>query len=92
MPAPPPPSTCSARLTPEGFVLPPIPPTNKPLFVTHDAHGHRQLPTVSDTPLPVDDTRVRHLVEYNPAVCFVSSLIFIISDFLPACSEVRELR
>ncbi|KAJ7307923.1 hypothetical protein DFH08DRAFT_491445 [Mycena albidolilacea] len=66
-PAPPPPSARSARSTPEGFVLPRIPPTNDPLFVTHDAHGHRVLPRVSDTPLHVDDTRVRRLVEFNPA-------------------------
>ncbi|KAJ7161901.1 hypothetical protein C8R43DRAFT_947407 [Mycena crocata] len=62
-------SSCrSARsTTPEGFVLPIIPPVDDPLVVTYDAHGHRQLPRVSDTPLAVDDSRVMQLIEYNPA-------------------------
>ncbi|KAJ7144756.1 hypothetical protein C8R43DRAFT_1130475 [Mycena crocata] len=69
-PAPPPPSVAShsTRSTPEGFVLPLIPPAVDPLVVNYDSRGHRQLPRVSDSPLPVDDTRVLRLIEQLPQV------------------------
>lgn len=66
--APPPPSATSRSTTPEGFVLPQIPPSHDPLIVTHDAYGHRQLPHVSDSPLSVDDIRVMKLIECRSAV------------------------
>ncbi|KAJ7847287.1 hypothetical protein B0H13DRAFT_1907363 [Mycena leptocephala] len=65
-PLPPTPASRSARSTPEGFILPVVPPVNDPLIVTRDAHGHRQLPHVSDSPLGVDDGRVMRLVQYHP--------------------------
>ncbi|KAJ7121183.1 hypothetical protein C8R44DRAFT_877479 [Mycena epipterygia] len=67
-PAPPPPSSCSALSTSEGFVLPRIPPPNDPLVVTQDNHGIHQLPHVSDAPLGVEDRRVRKLVEHNTMI------------------------
>ncbi|KAJ7476354.1 hypothetical protein B0H11DRAFT_2235107 [Mycena galericulata] len=70
-PAPPLPTSGSrsARSTPEGFVIP-IPPSsdNDPLFVSYDAAGHRVLPSVSDTPLDVLDSRVTRLVQVHPMV------------------------
>ncbi|KAF7358326.1 hypothetical protein MVEN_00882100 [Mycena venus] len=77
-PPPPPPSLRSARSTPEGFALPQVPPPNDPLFVSHDARGHRQLPRVSDAPLHVDDIRVTRLIEHNPAP-------------LPKCANCAEM-
>ncbi|KAJ7143220.1 hypothetical protein C8R43DRAFT_1124456 [Mycena crocata] len=79
-PAPPPPTSSirSTRSTPEGFVLPSIPPANDPLVVSYDAHGHRQLPRVSDSPLAVDDGRVLKLVEHQPMV-------------VPKCANCAEL-
>ncbi|KAJ7159277.1 hypothetical protein C8R43DRAFT_994315 [Mycena crocata] len=79
-PAPPPPSVASSssRSTPEGFVLPLIPPSNDPLVVTYDSRGHRQFPRVSDTPLHVDDTRVLKLVEHHPQV-------------IPKCANCAEM-
>jgi hypothetical protein len=67
-PLPPMPASRSARSTPEGFVLPVVPLVNDPLIVTRDAHGHHQLPHVSDSPLGVDDGRVMRLVQYHPMV------------------------
>ncbi|KAJ7836576.1 hypothetical protein B0H14DRAFT_2589641 [Mycena olivaceomarginata] len=64
-PAPLPSTSRSIRSTPEGFVLPQIPPSNDPLVVSYDAHGHRQRPRVSDLPLGVDDARVLRLVEHR---------------------------
>ncbi|KAJ6566348.1 hypothetical protein B0H19DRAFT_1232580 [Mycena capillaripes] len=60
-PLPPTPASRSAQSSPEGFVVPVIPPTNDPLIVTCDNKGHRQLPHVSFQPLGVDDTRVLKL-------------------------------
>ncbi|KAJ7176297.1 hypothetical protein C8R43DRAFT_1197922 [Mycena crocata] len=79
-PAPPPPSVASqsSRSTPEGFVLPVIPPINDPLVVTYDTGGHRVLPHVSDTPLAVDDGRVTRLVEHHPMIT-------------PKCANCAEL-
>ncbi|KAJ7753265.1 hypothetical protein B0H16DRAFT_1459566 [Mycena metata] len=48
---------------PDGFVIPRIPPPDCPLRVTRDSRGHRQLPHVSDHPLPVDHERVIRLVK-----------------------------
>ncbi|KAJ6592546.1 hypothetical protein B0H19DRAFT_1245409 [Mycena capillaripes] len=62
------PTSRSARTSPEGFILPVIPPANDPLVVTRDIHGHRQLPHISDHPLRVDDGRVLKLVRYHPMV------------------------
>ncbi|KAJ7088181.1 hypothetical protein C8R44DRAFT_445112 [Mycena epipterygia] len=45
--------------------MPQIPPPDCPLKVTRDAHGHRQLPIISDHPLPVDHERVKKLVKYR---------------------------
>jgi hypothetical protein len=74
-PLPPsPPSSRSACSTPEGFVLPVIPPPHEPLVVAIDPHGHRQLPRVSDAPLNVDDHRVLRLVRDFPVVRLVYSL------------------
>ncbi|KAJ7508859.1 hypothetical protein B0H11DRAFT_1901644 [Mycena galericulata] len=67
-PVPPPPSSQSTRSSPEGFVLPAIPPVNEPLFIAFDAHGHRQLPQVSDSPLGIDDGRVMKLIQHQPMV------------------------
>ncbi|KAJ7800052.1 hypothetical protein B0H14DRAFT_2901302 [Mycena olivaceomarginata] len=70
-PAPLPPSSSSsrsARSTPEGFVLPVIPPSDDPLVVTQDARGRPQLPRVSDSPLHVDDGRVLKLAKYHPMI------------------------
>ncbi|KAJ6553131.1 hypothetical protein B0H19DRAFT_1295757, partial [Mycena capillaripes] len=65
---PSPPSSRSACSTPEGFVLPVIPPVHEPFVVAIDSHGHRQLPRVSDAPLSVDDHRVLKLVRDIPVV------------------------
>ncbi|KAF8146199.1 hypothetical protein K438DRAFT_2028373, partial [Mycena galopus ATCC 62051] len=67
-PLPTPLSSCSACSTPEGFVLPAIPPHNDPLFVVLDLHGHRQLSRLSNTPLHVDDHRVLKLVQDVPVI------------------------
>ncbi|KAJ7140330.1 hypothetical protein C8R43DRAFT_1109632, partial [Mycena crocata] len=75
---PPPPSSRSARSSPEGFVLPLLPPSNDPLVVSLDDHGHRQLPHVSDSPLGVEDGRVTKLVEHNAMV-------------VPKCANCAEL-
>ncbi|KAJ6525812.1 hypothetical protein DFH09DRAFT_1095524 [Mycena vulgaris] len=79
-PAPPPPSAAShsTRSTPEGYLLPLIPPTNDPLFITCDAHGHRQLPRVSDAPLFIDDGRVLKLVTHHPMI-------------VPKCANCAEM-
>ncbi|KAJ7113787.1 hypothetical protein C8R44DRAFT_881375 [Mycena epipterygia] len=77
-PAPPPPPATSRSTTPEGFVLPQIPPSHDPLIVTHDAYGHRQLPHVSDSPLRVDDIRVLKLIEHRSAI-------------RPKCSNCAEM-
>ncbi|KAJ7083047.1 hypothetical protein C8R43DRAFT_1142746 [Mycena crocata] len=75
---PPPPPSRSARSTPEGFVLPLLPPSNDPLVVTYDNRGHRQLPHVSDTPLGVEDGRVTKLIQHNVMVA-------------PKCANCAEL-
>ncbi|KAJ7366432.1 hypothetical protein DFH08DRAFT_797414 [Mycena albidolilacea] len=77
-PLPPTPASRSARSTPEGFVLPVVPPVNDPLVITHDAHGHRRLPHVSDSPLSVDDGRVLKLVQHHPMV-------------VPKCANCAEM-
>ncbi|KAJ6629357.1 hypothetical protein B0H10DRAFT_1939761 [Mycena sp. CBHHK59/15] len=77
-PLPLPPSSRSTRSTPECFVLPVIPPANDPLLVTYDAHGHRQLPHVSDSLLGIDDGRVLKLIEYQPMV-------------VPKCANCAEM-
>ncbi|KAJ7309350.1 hypothetical protein DFH08DRAFT_823522 [Mycena albidolilacea] len=77
-PLPPTPASRSARSTPEGFVLPVVPPVNDPLVVTRDAHGHRRLPNVSDSPLSVDDGRVLKLVQHHPMV-------------IPKCANCAEM-
>ncbi|KAJ6572483.1 hypothetical protein DFH09DRAFT_1362442 [Mycena vulgaris] len=59
----PPTSSASSQSTPEGFILPLIPPTPDPLTIALDARGHRVLPNVSNTPLPVTDGRVTKLVQ-----------------------------
>ncbi|KAJ7860721.1 hypothetical protein B0H14DRAFT_3621641 [Mycena olivaceomarginata] len=80
-PAPLPPSSSSsrsARSTPEGFVLPVIPPSDDPLVVTQDARGRPQLPRVSDSPLHVDDGRVLKLAKYHPMI-------------VPKCASCAEM-
>ncbi|KAJ7333496.1 hypothetical protein DFH08DRAFT_966314 [Mycena albidolilacea] len=77
-PAPSTPSSRSARSTPEGLVIPPIPPTNDPLVVTLDTHGHRVFLRVSDAPLQVDSSHVRRLVQFNAAP-------------VPKCANCAEL-
>ncbi|KAJ6626050.1 hypothetical protein B0H10DRAFT_1942193 [Mycena sp. CBHHK59/15] len=68
----------SARSTPEGYLLPVLPPTDDPLVISRDAHGHRQLPRVSNMPLPVDDARVVKLVEHQLMI-------------MPKCSNCAEM-
>ncbi|KAJ7651864.1 hypothetical protein B0H17DRAFT_1215119 [Mycena rosella] len=68
----------SSRSTPEGYLLPILPPADDPLVITQDARGHCQLPRVSDTPLPVDDARVLKLVEHHPMI-------------IPKCSNCAEM-
>ncbi|KAJ7442986.1 hypothetical protein FB451DRAFT_1296469 [Mycena latifolia] len=77
-PLPPPSVAHSARSTPEGFILPVIPPANDPLIVTRDSHGHRQLPHVSDAPLSMDDGRVLKLVQHQPMI-------------IPKCANCAEM-
>ncbi|KAJ7848046.1 hypothetical protein B0H14DRAFT_2583269 [Mycena olivaceomarginata] len=77
-PLPPTLASRSARSTPEGFVLPVVPPANDPLVVTRDAHGHRRLPHVSDSLLSVDDGRVLKLVQHHPMV-------------VPKCANCAEM-
>ncbi|KAJ7902589.1 hypothetical protein B0H14DRAFT_2555128 [Mycena olivaceomarginata] len=72
------PASCSAGSTPEGFVLPVVPPANDLLVVTRNAHGHRRLPHVSDSPLGVDDGRVLKLVQHHPMV-------------VPKCANCAEM-
>ncbi|KAF8190676.1 hypothetical protein K438DRAFT_1763125 [Mycena galopus ATCC 62051] len=67
-PSVPAPASHSTSSSPEGFVIPAIPPVHDPLVVTRDAHGHRQLPHVSNTPLHVDDSRVLKLVQPRPMI------------------------
>ncbi|KAJ6606899.1 hypothetical protein B0H10DRAFT_2222675 [Mycena sp. CBHHK59/15] len=73
-----PPSSHSTPSIPDGFVLPVIPPVNDPLVVIYDAHGHRQLPHVSDSPLGIDDGRVLKLIEHQPMV-------------IPKCANCAEM-
>ncbi|KAJ7449205.1 hypothetical protein FB451DRAFT_1187303 [Mycena latifolia] len=70
---------------PEGFVMPQIPPPNCPLRVTHH-NGHRQLPHVSDNPLPVDHERVMKLIKYRDVVakCANCAELAIDCDFSEA--------
>jgi hypothetical protein len=84
-PRPPQPSSRSARSTPEGFVLPPLPPSNDPLVVTYDDRGHRRLPHVSDTPLGVEDGRVMKLVEHNSMVRVSSSSLLSFTNISFSC-------
>ncbi|KAF8216909.1 hypothetical protein K438DRAFT_1925898 [Mycena galopus ATCC 62051] len=61
--APTPPSSRSSP-SPQGFIVPRIPPPNCPLHVTHTPDGP-QLPRVSDSPLPIDDDRVSRLIQFT---------------------------
>ncbi|KAJ7448070.1 hypothetical protein B0H11DRAFT_2081777 [Mycena galericulata] len=62
-------SSASSRSTPEGFVIPIVPSSDDdPLVVSYDATGHRVLPSVSDAPLDVLDSRVTRLVQAHPMV------------------------
>ncbi|KAJ7811515.1 hypothetical protein B0H13DRAFT_1881159 [Mycena leptocephala] len=53
----------STRSSPDGFVVPCIPPLDCPLRVILDPQGRPQLPHVSDHPLPVDHERVLRLMK-----------------------------
>ncbi|KAJ7738034.1 hypothetical protein DFH07DRAFT_966186 [Mycena maculata] len=77
-PRPAPPTPISRSATPEGFVVPRIPPSDDPLIISHDAHGHRQLPRVSNSPLSVEDARVKKLIEYQSVI-------------RPKCSSCAEM-
>jgi len=69
-PSPPsvPASSTSSRSTPDGFIIPAIPPSDDPLTISYDCRGHRVLPNVSDTPLSVMDGRVTKLVQQQPMI------------------------
>lgn len=64
--APSPPSTRSSP-SPQGFIVPRVPPPNCPLHVTAGPDGP-ELPRVSDSPLAVDDERVTRLIKFRLTV------------------------
>ncbi|KAJ7501960.1 hypothetical protein B0H11DRAFT_1991715 [Mycena galericulata] len=78
LPPLPPASSSSSRSTPEGFVLPAIPPASDPLVISRDSYGHRVLPDVSNTPLSVIDGRVTRLVREHPMI-------------VPKCANCAEM-
>ncbi|KAJ7360650.1 hypothetical protein DFH08DRAFT_842065 [Mycena albidolilacea] len=61
--APTPPSSRSSP-SPQGFIVPRVPPPNCPLHVTAGPDGP-ELPRVSDSPLAVDDERVTRLIKFR---------------------------
>ncbi|KAJ7468527.1 hypothetical protein FB451DRAFT_1400904 [Mycena latifolia] len=63
-PAPTPPSSSISSESPQGFVLPSIPPRDCPLVITVDDAGHQRLPAVSNNLLPLDHDRVRKLIRH----------------------------
>ncbi|KAJ7306271.1 hypothetical protein DFH08DRAFT_944856 [Mycena albidolilacea] len=68
-PAPAPPvsslGSSNSSPSPEGFIVPHIPPPNDPVRVIRDARGHWQLPHLSEMPLHVDHRRVNRLMKYR---------------------------
>ncbi|KAJ7436544.1 hypothetical protein FB451DRAFT_1417403 [Mycena latifolia] len=67
-PAPTPPSSSISSESPQGFVLPSIPPRDCPLVITVDDAGHQRLPAVSNNPLPLDHDRIRKLIRHRADV------------------------
>ncbi|KAJ6556683.1 hypothetical protein B0H10DRAFT_2201549 [Mycena sp. CBHHK59/15] len=61
------PTSMSSRSSPspQGFIVPQIPPRDCPLSITIDDAGHRRLPLVSSNPLPPDHERVRKLIRHR---------------------------
>ncbi|KAJ7707350.1 hypothetical protein B0H17DRAFT_1191865 [Mycena rosella] len=63
-PAPTPPPLSISSGSPQGFVIPSIPPPNCPLSITIDEADHRCLPVVSNNLLPLDHEHVWKLIRH----------------------------
>ncbi|KAJ7466667.1 hypothetical protein B0H11DRAFT_2284599 [Mycena galericulata] len=78
-PAPfPTPSSSRSSPSPQGFVVPQVPPRHCPLSITIDDAGHRRLPLVSTNPLPAEHERVRKLIRHR-------------ADITAKCANCAEL-
>ncbi|KAJ6540940.1 hypothetical protein B0H10DRAFT_2245124 [Mycena sp. CBHHK59/15] len=83
------PTSMSSRSSPspQGFIVPQIPPRDCPLSITIDDAGHRRLPLVSSNPLPPDHERVRKLIRHRldiTAKCANCAELAIDSEFFEA--------
>ncbi|KAJ6628092.1 hypothetical protein B0H10DRAFT_2428963 [Mycena sp. CBHHK59/15] len=83
------PTSMSSRSSPspQGFIVPQIPPCDCPLSITIDDAGHRRLPLVSSNLLPPDHECVRKLIRHRldiTAKCANCAELAIDCEFLEA--------